>query len=278
MKKILLVLLFAGFLEAKVYDGIAIVVKDEAITLEDIKKEMTTSHIDAKKASDILIRQKLENIEIKDRGITVSSLEVYDDIKKMATHNNMSVNDLYNAIRNTNGLNSTQLKEKIKQKLLSQKLYSSIAYAGMKEPSEQEIQDYYELHKNKLQQPSAFKVVVYNAKSAELLQQKVDNPMFYSSQITTSEQLLTYDKISPELAALLARTKLHTFTPIVQNGTNGFMSFYIKSIESTEDGQSAGVKNQIINAIMSEKREVVLNDYFVRLRDSADINIIRMPE
>jgi hypothetical protein len=29
---------------------------------------------------------------------------------------------------------------------------------------------------------------------------------------------------------------------------------------------------------MAEKREAILSDYFARLRDNADINIIRMPE
>jgi peptidyl-prolyl cis-trans isomerase SurA len=278
MRKILLVLLFTGFLEAKVYDGVAIVVKNEAITLEDIKNEMALSHIDVKKATDILIRQKLEAAEIEERKITVSSSEVYDDIKNVASRNNMSISDFYDAVREANGLSSTQLKEKIKQKLLSQKLYSAIAYSSMEEPSDEEIEEYFKLHQDDYKHPASFTVVIYDAKDKSLLQEKVDNPMFYSPEIATNEQELPYDRISPELANLLTKTELHGFTPVVPNGKGGFMSFYLKSIKSAKEGGVESVKNQIINAIMADKREVVLNDYFARLRDNAEINIIRMPE
>lgn len=278
MRKILFVLLFAGFLEAKVYDGVAVVVKNEAITLEDIKNEMKISNVDVKKATDALIRQKLEAVEIEERKITVSSSEVYDDIKNLASRNNMSISDFYDAVRESNGMSSTEFKEKIKQKLLSQKLYSAIAYSSIEEPSQEEIEEYYKLHQAEYQHPTSFTVVIYDAKSKELLQEKVDNPMFYSPDIATNEQELPYDRISPELASLLSQTPEHGFTPIVPNGKGGFMSFYIKSVASAKEGGIESVKSQIINVIMADKREVVLSDYFARLRDNADINIIRMPE
>jgi hypothetical protein len=148
----------------------------------------------------------------------------------------------------------------------------------MDEPSDEEIKEYFELHKDDYAHPAAFRVVIYDAKDKALLQEKVDNPMFFSPQIAMNEQELPYDRISPELANLLAKTKVHTFTPIVPNGKGGFMSFYIKSVTSAKEGGWQSVKNQIKNAIMTEKREVVLKDYFARLRDNADINIIRMPE
>jgi hypothetical protein len=278
MYKIILALLLAATMQAKVYDGVAVVVEDKAITLLDIKKEMQTDKVDAKKATDILIRKKLESMEIKQRNISVSSSEVYDDIKKMAARNNMSVSDFYDAVREANGLSSEELKKKIKEKLLSQKLYGAIAMSSMDEPSEEEIKDYYELHKNDFKHPASFTVVIYEAKDKNLLKEKVDNPMFYSPQIASNEQVLPYGRISPELASLLSRTKVGAFTPVVPNGKGGFMSFYVKSIESAKEAGLESLRPQVINAIMAEKREVVLSDYFARLRDNADINIIRMPE
>ena len=278
MYKIILALLLVSAVEAKVYDGVAVVVQDKAITLLDIKKEMQTDRVSAKKAMDILIRKKLEALEIKKRNISVDSSEVYDDIKKMAARNHMSISEFYDAVREANGLTSEELKAKIKQKLLAQKLYSAIAMSSMNEPSEEEIKDYYELHKNDFKHPASFTVVIYDAKDKNLLQEKADNPMFYSPQIASHEQVLPYGRISPELASLLSRTKVGTFTPVVPNGKGGFMTFYIKSVESAKEAGLEALRPQIINAIMGEKREAVLSDYFARLRDSADINIIRMPE
>ena len=277
MLKILLISLMALTLSAEIYDGVAIVVKNKAITLLDITKEMEASKIDAKKAADVLIRQKLEELEIKERKITVSNSEVYDDIKKTAERNHMNISEFYEAVRNSNGLSSQEFKEKIKQKLLSQKLYAAIAYSSMQEPSEDEIKEYYELHKNNYEHPASFSVIIYEAKDKAKLQEKIDNPMFYSPDIATNEQVLPYNRISPELASLLEKTPLNHFTAAVPNGKGSYMSFYIKEIESAKESGLDAVKNQIINSIMGDQREQVLSDYFGRLRHNADINIIRMP-
>lgn len=278
MSKIFLIIFLGLTLNATVYDGVAIVVKDQAITLFEIEKEMQTSKVDAKTAADILIRQQLEAAEIQERNIAVSSSEVYDDIKQMAAKNNMSISDFYDAVRESNGLSSTEFKEKMKQKLLSQKLYSAIAYSSVSEPSEAELQEYYELHADDYKHPSAFSVIIYDAKEKDKLQKKVDNPMFYSPDIATNEQLLPYDRISPELASLLERTALNSFTPVVPNGKGGFMSFYVKEIQAAKEGSFESVRNELANSIMAEKRELVLSDYFARLRHNAEINVIRTVE
>ena len=278
MYKIFLILGLSALLNAQVYDGVAIVVKDKAITLYEIKKEMEASKIDAKKASDILIRKRLEELETQERKITVNSSEVYDDIKKTAARNNLNISEFYEAVRESNGLSSTELKEKVKYKLLSQKLYSAIAYSSVSQPSETEVQEYYEMHKDSYKHPSSFTVIIYGAKDKARLQEKINNPMFYSPDIQTNEQVLPYDRISPELASLLERTALNSFTAVVPDGKKGHMSFYVKSIESAKESGIESVKNQIINSIMADKREQVLGDYFARLRHNADINVIRMPE
>ncbi|HIP15017.1 MAG TPA: peptidyl-prolyl cis-trans isomerase [Sulfurimonas autotrophica] len=278
MLKLLFVLIFAGFLHAEIYDGVAIVVEDKAITLLDIEKEMQTAHIDAKRASDILIRKKLEELEIAKRDISVSSAEVYDDIKKMAKANGLSISQLYDAVREQNGLSSQEFKEKIREKILSQKLYAAIAMSSLLEPSDEEIKEYYELHKEKFNHANSFSVIIYSAKEKRRLQEKIDNPMLYAPDISTNEQVLIYNKISPQLADILQKTPLNHFTPILPDGKGGFMSFYIKSIEKSSEVDLQALKPQIINAIMADKREVVLSDYFARLRDNADINIIRLPK
>ena len=278
MYKIFLILSLSVFLNAEVYDGVAIVVKDRAITLYEIKKEMATSKVDVKKASDILIRKRLEEIETQERKITVSSSEIYDDIKKTAARNNLNISEFYEAVRESSGLSSTELKEKVKHKLLSQKLYSAIAYSSISQPSEEDVLEYYEMHKDNYKHPSSFTVIIYQAKEKSRIQEKIDNPMFYSPDIATNEQVLPYDRISPELASLLERTALNSFTAVIPDGKKGYMSFYIKEIESAKEGGVESVKNQIINSIMAEQREQVLGDYFARLRLNADINIIRMPK
>lgn len=278
MYKILLLVLFSALLNAKLVNGVAIIVKGEAITLRDLTQEMQISKVNLEDAKQILIRKKLEEAEIKERNIKVNSSEVYEDIKKIASRNNISVSELYEAVRSANGLSSTQFKEKTKERLLSQKLYSAIAYTSLSEPTEEEAKEYYELHKNDFSHPSGFNVIIYTSKDKTRLQEKIDNPMFHSPDLQAEEKDLEYDKVSPELAKFLTRQKVDSFTPIVPNGEGAYMSFYVKEIRTAKEEGFKTIRNQVVNLIMGDKREQVLSDYFARLKGSADIKEIRMPE
>ncbi|MBE0513986.1 peptidylprolyl isomerase [Sulfurimonas sp.] len=275
MYKIFLSLFFSVMLSAELINGVSVVVKGEPITLYDVKEEMRISRVDADTATNNLIRKKLEEAEISERKISVSSSEVYDDIKKTASANKMSIDELYEAVRNSNGLTSSEFKERTKEKILSQKLYSAIAYSSIDTPSDDELREYYELHKEEFLRPSAFDVTIYSSKNKNALEKKITIPMFYSDEIKADEQLLEYERISPELARLLENTKSNTFTPVVSEPNGSYVSFYLKEVKAPSSVEFESVKNQIANMIASQKREQVLSDYFARLRNSADIKIIR---
>jgi parvulin-like peptidyl-prolyl isomerase len=278
MYKIFLVFLLSVSLYAELVNGVAMIVKGEAVTLYDLKKEMQTSQVSLEDAKEIWIRKKLEAVEIKERKIKVASSEVYEDIKNIASRNNMNVSELYEAVRSSSGLTSTEFKAKTKDKLLSQKLYSAIAYTSLSQPTEEEAKEYYELHKNDFSHPAGFTVIIYTSKDKSRLQEKIDNPMFYAPDIKTEEKRLEYDKVSPELAGFLEKQKVNTFTPIVPNGEGAQMSFYIKEIETAKEAGFRTTRNQVVNLIMGDKREQVLSDYFARLKGNAEIKIIRMPK
>jgi hypothetical protein len=278
MYKLALTLLLSSLLNAAVYDGIAIVVKDKAITLLDIKEKMQETHADAKVAANLLVRQKLEDIERENRKITVTSSEVFDEIQKTAERNKLNISEFYKAVRDANGLSSTELKEKIRQQLLTKKLYLAVAYSAVEEPSEKDIQEYYDLHKESFQHPSEFKVISYQAKDKSRIQEKINNPMFYSPDIEQNEQVLPYAKISPKLAKMLQKTEINHCSPIISNGKKGFISFYVKAVKSAKECGPKSVKEEIINAIMGKQRETVLSNYFARLRQNTKIKTLRMPE
>jgi len=195
MYKIFLTIVLTVGLSAQMVDGVAIVVKGKAITLFDIKKEMEQAKIDSKQASNILIRKKLEEVETQERKISVTSSEVYDDLKQTAARNKLTVSEFYKAVRDANGLSSKELKVKVKEKLLSKKLHAAIAYSHISQPNDHEVEEYYKLNKDNFAHPSAFSVIIYQAKDKNALQEKIANPMFYSPSVQSNEQVLPYDRI-----------------------------------------------------------------------------------
>jgi len=275
MRNLILLCFMFVLLEAKMVDAVAVVVEDEIITLYDITKEMQSAHLSKQEAIDVLIRQKLEANEIKKRSISVSEDEVYDEIRRLASANNMTISQFYDAVLESNALNSTELKEKIRQRLLSQKLYQSIAMSKMSEPSENDIKQYFQLHKSEFMQPSFVDVIVYISAKKELLEQKMTNPMFFSDEISKQQQRLDLQKINPQLASILLKTPEGSFTQILPNSKDSYMVFYLQKKGKSADVKLEDVRMRIVNAIMAQRRAQILDDYFEKLKDSADIKILR---
>lgn len=275
MYKILLPLIFSTLLIADPLNGVSVMVKGEIITLQDVKNEMKSSNVNSSIAADILIRKKLESLEIEERKITVSSAEVYEDIKKVAAANKMSVEDLYATAINSNGISSTEFKEKTREKLISQKLYSAIAYSAIETPKDDEIKEYYELYKSDFSHPNAFSVTIYGSQNKSTLEKKITNPMYNSNEVKVNDQTLPYDRVSPELAKILQNTKVGTFTPIITDPNGSFLTFYLKEVHASKEANYENLKDQIINLIIDKKREQVLSDYFARLKGNAQIKVIR---
>jgi len=269
--------LFFLTLHAATIDGVAILVKDQPITLYEITETMKEHQIPQEQAIELLERKKLEAIEIKERHISVSKQEVFEDIQRMAEQNKMSIIELYSAIQSSQGLSEQKLKEKIKEKILNQKLYNAIAFSHLEQPNDEEIEEYYKLHKQEFQKPSSFTVIIYQCPDRNMLQEKVDNPMFYSPQVQSEERVFETAKMNPRLAELLERTPTNSFTQILPAPQGGFMSFYIKEKGNSDVPDLETIRPQISNALMAQKRETILKDYFDRQKLNADIKVIRLP-
>lgn len=276
MFKYLSPLIITTFLSAQMIDGVAILVKKEPITLYDIQAQQQASNAPLNKVVDTLIRKKLESQEIKERHLSVNAEEVLEDLRKMASQNHMTLSQLYDAMLKVRGLSESALKAKIKEKILNQKLYSAIAFSKMNPPSETDEQEYYALHKDDFSFSENFTVVIYSSASQEKLQQKIDNPMFYSPEVRSESKVLNYAKLNPRLAKLLTTTPVDKFTPIIPSPNHIFMSFFIQEKSTQETLPFEKVRAQVNAALMQERRQQVLNDYFMRLRMNADIETIRL--
>ncbi len=252
-------------------------VKDQPITLYDISEAMQEHNIPQEQAVELLERKKLEEIEIKERHITASKQEVFDDIQRMAEQNHMSVIELYSAIQSSQGLSEAKLKEKIEEKILNQKLYSAIAFSHLEQPNDDEIDEYYRLHLEEFQKPDSFDVLLYLCPDKNRLQEKIDNPMFYSPDVTSEAHTFKTAEMNPRLAELLNGTSLNSFTPILPSPNGGFMSFYLKGKGASNTPDLETIRPQISNALMAQKRETILKDYFDRQRLNAEIKVIRLP-
>lgn len=277
-KTILFFILFFTALQAQIVDGIAILVKEEPITLYDIEQRMAQEHLSVKRAADALVREKLESMEIKERGLEVTATEVQERIAQIATQNNMSKSQLYDVVWQSQHLSRGAFEEKLKQTMLTQKLYQAVAMNAMEEPGEEEMQDYYRLHPEKFSQPDNFEVTVYTSTDKNALAQKMQNPMLFLAGVTMQNATLPYAKIEPKLAELLVKTDDGAFTPILPDPKGGYVAFYVRGKSLPKMLPFQAVKMQVQEALMAEEREQTLKDHFERARLGAEIKVLRLPQ
>lgn len=277
MRLITLSTLLATYLWSAPIGGVAVLVKNTPITLFEIQQEMKQSGTSANQSADTLIRKKLEQLEAQEKKITVSSSEINDELNRMASQNKLSMEQFLNAMQTVRGLSEKDLRARVEESIKGQKLYSSIAFSKMAQPTTEEENEYYQLHMDEFSRPESFEVTTYVSPSQEALTAKISDPMRHIESIESKDESIPYAKINPQLAQLLNKTPNGSFSPILPSGKNGFMSFYMRDKLNVVTENIDAVRPQIDNAILGEKRNQVLNDYFTRLRLSADIKVLRLP-
>ncbi|WP_345972616.1 SurA N-terminal domain-containing protein [Sulfurimonas diazotrophicus] len=276
-KTALLFILFTVALYARMVDGVAILVKEEPITLYAITQKMQEGGMTQAQAVDALIREKLESQEIAQRELSVSETELQERVAQIAQQNNMTTAQLFDAVWKTEHLSRSAFEAKLKQSMLTQKLYSAVAMANMEEPGEEEMREYYRLHSEKFSHPETFDVTVYHASAQGALKRKMENPMLMLPEVTMQEASLPYAKIEPQLAALLIKTEIGAYTPMLSDPKGGFVSFYIRNKSLPVMQPFETVKMQVQEEMMADAREQTLKDYFNRARLNAEITVIRLP-
>lgn len=277
MRSLTLSVVLSTFLWGAPIGGVAVLVKNTPITLFEVQQEMKQSGTSAKQSADTLIRKKLEQLEAQEKKITVTSAEINDELNRMASQNNLTMEQFLNAMQTVRGLSEKDLKAKVEETIKGQKLYSAIAFSKMGQPSVEEENEYYQLHLDEFSRPESFDVTTYISSSQEALSMQIADPMRHIENIQTKEENIPFGKINPQLAQILNKIPEGSFSAILPNGQNSFVSFYMRDKQNVVTENIDAVRPQIANAILGEKRNQVLNDYFTRLRLSADIKVLRLP-
>jgi parvulin-like peptidyl-prolyl isomerase len=271
----LIVSLFATFGFSGIISGVSIVINDEPITLYEIYKYSTKYKISKSKAIDLLVREKLENAQIKKLGITVDAFELDQYIEKIATKNGMSIYEFLNMLK-SKGIDIDQYKKDLKQKMKRDKLYSSIYREKLKGVEESELKDFYDKNPNEFKIANSFDVVVYSAKNPEDLEAIKKNPMLKLENIKTEAKTLTSNELNNQLKSLLNMTKNGTFSRVVTLRGKPTM-FYVKSRGDIQTIPFDAAKNGIYRMLSQQKEQKAIKDYFEKLKSSASIKVVRQP-
>lgn len=278
MRLIVISLLIGLSLWGKMINAVAVIVDGEPITTYEILNLSQKLGITKKDAIDLLVRQKLEQKQIKKFGIKVSDREVQEAILNIARSKGMTLAQLQAALA-SQGVSWQNYTESIKKQLLRKKLYRAIMQITARNISEQDLRNYYNTHPHEFTLARSVVVTKYISPSQELLEEIARGgnvPKENTILLTIDTEKVDLDRVNPQFAALLSRTPEGSYTPILPLGDK-FLLLYIQKKEGTQNIPFEEARSYIINKLAKQKNSNKIQEYFDKLKAAADIKIIRLP-
>ncbi|GAB6075093.1 peptidylprolyl isomerase [Nautilia lithotrophica] len=266
MKKIIFSLSLIFLLHAEVIDKIVATVNNIPITSYEVEKLSKNLNISYDKALQYLLDQKLIQSEIKKRGIEVDDFEIENAMEKVAKQNGLSLFEFKNILMQKGQYD--QLRNKIKEDLLKEKLFNEIVQTKLKITPD-EIKNYYDNHKDEFKVFKSIQVTKYTANNKQALNDIKKNPLANYS-IQTQTKVYDFNELPLGLLFLFKQTKVGEFTPIINDGLN-YSMYYIARKDGANYIPFDKVKNIIANKLIAQKREMILKDYFNKLKNRAYI-------
>ncbi|MBN1839355.1 MAG: peptidyl-prolyl cis-trans isomerase [Campylobacterales bacterium] len=256
-------------------DGISLIINKEPITLYDVFKYSQRFNLSKKEALDILVQQKLEESEIKKLGINIENFEVDQYIEKLAANNSMSQTDFIAMLKSKN-IDIYEYKDELKNKLKRDKLYQKIVNTKLQQMGDGELKAYYNENLHEFSQASGFDVTIYTSANQESLIALRQNPMSTFKDVELKEGSFQAGKVDANLATLLNKTATNTFSTIVKSDQN-YVMFYVKNKHNAQTVSFDDAKNYIQAKLSEGKEQKAIQEYFEKLKSSANIKVVRLP-
>ncbi|QCD44221.1 peptidylprolyl isomerase [Campylobacter mucosalis] len=277
VKKAIFASLVCGIcLNAQMVNGIAAIVENEPITLFEVSKVKEQLKISEQKALDLLVRDRLEQAQIKALGISVTPFEVNERVESLAKNNGLTNSEFRSQIEQK-GVKFSDFKSDIEKNLLQEKLYKNIFANVGKNINEDTARRYFLNNRAEFSTFKSISVVLFSADDPNLLVAQKNAGIKPIAGVKTKVLNLSYENISPRLAVLLSATPEQSFTQPLQ-GQNSFDMFYVNSKNGSYTPEFEDIKDEVLNALYTSEQEKVAQDYFDKLRAKAKINMIRQPQ
>ncbi len=276
MKKLLPILLFAIISsQAQIIDAIAIDVNGEPITTLEIEAVQAKLNMSKKAAVEALIKDRLEKSAIEKANIDISPQDVDAKIEQIAKARKLSKEDMKTALAK-NGLTWEAYKKQLSLEMKKEKFFIQNIASSISRPTDEDLRLFYETHKDKFSSEpiSQISMIAYASNSSKKLQDAMQNPMRRVEGVQQKSILASSNEMNPQLYNIINSTPEGSFTKPINTG-RGFVAYFIKSKSNAQGGFEA-IKNQVAMAWMQEERMKASKNFLDKLKNSADIRVIRL--
>lgn len=275
-KRLAITLLFGSSLAyAGLVNGVSVVVDNEPITLYEVYKVSQQLKVDKRKALDLLVRQRLEESQIKKLGISANTFEVDAKIESLATQNGITPYEFTQVLKSKK-VDIKDYKQELQKKIKQEKLFQRI-FANKVDPLDSaDVKRYYEQNKAEFTQADAFNVTTYKAPNKALIEKVIASPMSVVPGVTLTQETLEQAKLNPKVAYFLNQTKTGEFTPVLTM-KDGAITYLIGAKKNPKVLPFEKVQRAIEGRLNDVQRQEAITNYFEKLKAKANIQVLRRP-
>ncbi len=278
MKRFIIVVLFSIVnINAQIIDAIAIDVNGEPITTLEIKAVQAKLNMSKKASVEALIKDRLEKSAIEKANITVFPEEIDAKIEQIAQARRLTREQMREMLAKR-GLSWDSYKKQLEIEIKKEKFFTLNIASKIQRPTDNDLRLYYETHKDKFSSDtptSQLSLIVYSSNSSRKLREAIQNPMRVIDGVKQESILVSSSDINPKLFNIINSTPEGSFTKPINTG-RGFVAYFVKSKSTQRVEGFESVKNRVAMAWLAEERVKAVKNFVDKLKNSADIRIIRL--
>ena len=271
MNKIFFVLLLMSFssLEAKMIDGIALVVEGEAITMAEIRAVQTQVGVNKSQAIDLLIQDRLQKSAMRD--IAIDETQVDKKIEEIAAQNHVTIPKMQKILKQS-GTSWVAYRSSIREGLKKQKFFQTTVATSIPEPTDDDLKLFYKKHKKEFTLPSSINLIEYTTNSKENMNKFIKT---HNKSLVHAKSMKKQTKDTDEsLLSMLLSTSNGKYTTVINAGDK-YVIYKVISKGGKVAMSFDNAKNAIESSWKQQQQAKAVQDYFKKLRTRADIQILR---
>ena len=257
------------FAQAKMVNGIAMVVNGEAVTTAEIRAVEKQMNVSKQQAVDMLVQDRLQKSAMK--KVSIPESDVDTKIAQIAAQNNLTVPKMQKLLKQQ-GTSWSRYRKSVKESLKEQKFYRETIAATLAKPSEDELKLFYEAHKDKYVMPKSISMVEYSSSSEAKMKKFLETKK--KAGIKSRSVTKSTANLNPAILGKLLQTQNGSYTRPFNAGDK-YISYRVISKNGKKSMSFEDAKNAVAGRWRQEQQGKALKDYFEKMKTNADIKIIR---
>ena len=271
MKKLILLGLITlfSFAEAKMVDGIAIIVEGEPITTAEIHAIQTQFSVPKQKACDMLIQDRLQKSAM--RNISIDENLIDSKISTIAAQNNLTVPKMQKILKEQ-GTSWSKYRSSIRNAMKKEKFFQENVIKNIPTPTEEELKLYYNNHKENFLAPSSVNLIEYSAPTKEIMKNFLKTKKQKGIK-SRSVKKMTKD-LNPTLLVSILQTQDGSYTRPFNAGDR-YISYKVLSKNGKVTMPFSAAQGAVTARWKQQQQNKALKDYFEKLKTNCDVQYIR---